>query len=321
MVLAVIVVNYRTPEFTLDCMRSLARQRDEFSDFKVFLVENGSKDESLKRLSSEISGAGWSSWTEILPQVENLGYARANNLAVHCALREFPTLEYVLLLNNDTVVHAGCLASMVRRMRVNPRIGALTCMVRNTDGSVQNVCRRFPRPDLATVRATGLPYALPRLFSWADTEDCRWNREGAAREVDWVGGAFMMLRASALRFAGAFDERFFFYGEDAELCFRLKKLGWIVFFDSAGSITHHGGASSDPTRCPEPRRIRWRWAARFRFQRICYGGLAEAWMRLVYTVFVALNLVVMAIKGKRGTSHWERTLFDLEVLLKERLPI
>ena len=114
MVLAVIVVNYRTPEFTLDCMRSLARQRDEFSDFKVFLVENGSKDESLKRLSSEISGAGWSSWTEILPQVENLGYARANNLAVHCALREFPTLESVLLLNNDTVVHAGCLASMVR---------------------------------------------------------------------------------------------------------------------------------------------------------------------------------------------------------------
>lgn len=321
MILAVIVVNYRTPEYTLDCIRSLAQQRQEFSDFKVFLVENGSNDESFHRLSSEILGAGWCSWTEILPQPENLGYARANNLAVRNALQTIPTLECVLLLNNDTVVHAGCLAAMVHRMRVNPRIGALSCMVRNTDGSVQNVCRRFPRPDLATVRATGLPHALPRLFSWADPEDCGWNREGAAREVDWIGGAFMMLRAAALRSAGAFDERFFFYGEDVELCFRLTKLGWKVFFDSAAGITHHGGASSDPTRCPEPSRIQWRWAARFTFQRICYGALAEAWMRLVYTVSVSLNLMVMAMKGRRGTSHWQRTLFDLRVLLKERLPI
>jgi GT2 family glycosyltransferase len=167
----------------------------------------------------------------------------------------------------------------------------------------------------------GLPYAMPRLFSWADTEDSGWNREGAVREVDWIGGAFMMLRVSALRSAGAFDERFFFYGEDAELCFRLKKLGWTVCFDAAGGITHHGGASSDSTRCPEPRRIQWRWAARFRFQRICYGVLAEVWMRFIYTVFVSLNLLALAIQGRRGTGHWERTVLDLRVLLKERLPI
>ncbi len=321
MVLAVIVVNYRTPEYTLACISSLAKQREEFSDFKVFLVENGSLDDSLQRLSFEIRAAGWSRWTEILAQTENLGFARANNLAVRRALLTIPTLECVLLLNNDTVVHDGCLAAMVRRMQANPRIGALSSMVRNVDGSVQNVCRRFPRPDLATIRAMGLPYALPRLFSWADPEDCSWNREGAVREVDWIGGAFMMLRASALRCAGGFDERFFFYGEDAELCFRLKKQGWAVFFDAAGAITHHGGASSDPTRCPDARRIRWRWAARFRFQRICYGVLAEAWLRFVYTVSVSLNLLAMAIKGRQGTSHWERTLFDLRILLKERLPI
>jgi N-acetylglucosaminyl-diphospho-decaprenol L-rhamnosyltransferase len=321
MVLAVIIVNYRTPEYTLACIRSLAAEREEFKEFQVFLVENGSKDGSLERLGAEIRGLGWSSWVELLPQTENLGYARANNLAVRRALEATPALEYVLLLNNDTVVHEGCFSAMISRMRSDPTIGALSCMVRNPDGSVQNVCRRFPRPDLATIRAMGLPYVFPSLFAWADPEDRGWNREGAVRKVDWIGGAFMMLRASALRRAGAFDERFFFYGEDAELCFRLKRMGWNVVFDSAGSITHHGGASSDAPRCPELRRIQWRWAARFRFQRICYGALAEVWMRGIYTVFVAFNLLAMAVKGRRGSSHWDRTLLDLRVLVKGRLVI
>lgn len=319
MIVSVVIVNFRTSEYTIECLRSLSVERKEFSEFAVFLVENGSEDGSLELLSAAIRKYGWREWVTLLPQHQNLGYARGNNVGIRMALEgSDPSghCEYVLLLNNDTVVHQGCISAAVRRMRSDPSIGALSCMVRNPDGSVQNVCRRFPRPDLATIRAIGLPYLLPRMFSWADPEDTSWGREGALRKVDWIGGAFMMLRASALRLVGDLDERFFFYGEDAELCFRLKRAGWDVVFDSEGTITHHGGASSDAPRCPEMRRIRWRWAARLRFQRVCYGALAEVWMRSLHTVFVALNLFVMAISGRRGSIGWDRTLLDLRVLMK-----
>lgn len=319
MVLAVVIVNFRTSEYTVECLRSLSFERNEFFDFEVFLVENGSADGSLEILSDAIRKNSWCEWVKLLPQAQNIGYARGNNVGIRMALdggAGSSPAQYVLLLNNDTVVHQGCLSATIRRMRSDPSIGALSCMVRNPDGSVQNVCRRFPRPDLATIRAIGLPYLFPRVFRWADPEDTGWAREGALRRVDWIGGAFMLLRASALRAVGHLDERFFFYGEDAELCFRLKRAGWGVVFDSAGTITHHGGASSDAPRCPEIKRIRWRWAARFRFQRVCYGVLAEGWMRLLHTVFVALNLVVMAISGRRGSSGWNRTLLDLRVLMK-----
>ena len=319
MVLAVVIVNFRTSEYTIACLQSLFGERKEFAEFEVFLVENGSKDGSLGSLTDAIRENGWEGWVNFLPQSENLGYARGNNVGIRRALeRRHDTghCEYVLLLNNDTVVHQGCLSATISRMRSDPSIGALSCMVRNSDGSVQNVCRRFPRPDLATIRAIGLPYLLPRTFGWADPEDTGWRREGALRKVDWIGGAFMLLRASALCVVGDLDERFFFYGEDAELCFRLKRAGWSVVFDSAGTITHHGGASSDAPRCPEVQRIRWRWAARLRFQRVCYGLPAEVWLRAVHTFFVALNLFVMAISGRRSSSGWDRTLLDLRVLMK-----
>lgn len=319
MVLAVVIVNFRTSDYTLECLRSLATERNEFSEFEVFLVENGSEDGSLELLRAAIRQYDWSKWVNLLPQSRNLGYARGNNVGIRMALgggAEGRPCEYVLLLNNDTLVHPGCISAVISRMRLDSKIGALSCMVRNSDGSVQNVCRRFPRPDLATIRAIGLPYMLPRMFGWADPEDIGWAREGALRKVDWIGGAFMMLRASALRLVGHLDERFFFYGEDAELCFRLRRAGWDVVFDAEGTITHHGGASSDTPRCPEMRRIRWRWAARLRFQRVCYGALAEVWMRSIHTLFVALNLLVMAIRGRRGSSGWDRTLQDLHILMK-----
>lgn len=319
MVLAVVIVNFRTSEYTIECLRSLSRERTEFAGFEVFLVENGSEDGSLGALTNAIRENGWDSWVNLLPQSENLGYARGNNVGIRRALERrhhSRPCEYVLLLNNDTVVHQGCLSATISRMRLDPSIGALSCMVRNSDGSVQNVCRRFPRPDLATIRAIGLPYLLPRTFGWADPEDTGWRREGALRKVDWIGGAFMMLRASALSEVGNLDERFFFYGEDAELCFRLKRAGWCVVFDSAGTITHYGGASSDAPRCPEVQRIRWRWAARLRFQRVCYGLLAAVWIRAVHTFSVAVNLFVMAISGRRSSSGWDRTMLDLRVLMK-----
>ena len=315
MSLTVIIVNYRTPQLCVECLGSLVQERAEVPHLRVLLVDNDSRDDSVAVIAHAIAVHGWGDWIEILPQKQNLGFAGGNNVAIGLALASNNAPEFLLLLNSDTIVHAGCLRESVARMQSDERIGALSCMVRNGDGSVQNVCRKFASPLRETCRALGLPYLFPRFFNWADLEDLGWSRQNMAREVEWIGGAFMLLRASAIRKLGGLDENFFFYGEDIELCHRLRRAGWRVFFDPAGKITHLGGGSSDGTRLGAVRRLELVWKARLQVQRRCYGNLSALWIRALYLGSVTLNLLMMAVKGRRGSEAWVRTLKNLRVLV------
>lgn len=313
--LAIIIINFRTPQYTIDCLASLVPERADIPGLRVFLVENASGDDSADRIAAAITKYHWHSWVEFLPQKKNLGFAGGNNVAIRKILAEPNPPEFVLLLNSDTIVHRGCLKKTIERMRREPDIGNLSCMLRNRDGSVQNVCRKFARPDRETVRALGLPYMMPRLFRSADLEDLDWNRETTARDVEWIGGAFMLLRTEVLEKIGGLDETFFFYGEDTEFCHRIWQNGWRIYFDPAGEITHFGGGSSDPTRLADRRKVILTWIARFRVQEKCYGKLAAIWIRALYTISVSLNLFVMLLTGRKGSVDWQRTATNISVLL------
>jgi GT2 family glycosyltransferase len=202
-------------------------------------------------------------------------------------LAEKDVPKYLLLLNSDTIVHPGCLEASVKAFEKEPQTGALSCMLRNADGSVQNVCRQLPSPLRMTLHFLGLPWTMPRLFGWADLEDPGWNREKESRDVGWVGGAFLLVRSDLVEKIGGLDEDFFFYGEDIEFCHRIKRNGYRVRFDPSGEITHLGGASSDSSRLLDERKVRLEWQARLLVQRKCYGRLAESWMR-------RLNLAILA---------------------------
>ena len=131
-------------------------------------------------------------------------------------------------------------------------IGTMSCLVKNADGSPQNVSRTFPTPLREFIRCFGLPWSFPRLFGWADTDDLTWDRETECRDVDWLGGAFLMIRGDLIRQIGLLDEDFFFYGEDIEFAHRVRKAGYRRFYQATpGSITHLGGGSS--SSCPKPR--------------------------------------------------------------------
>lgn len=299
--LAIIIINYRTPAYTVDCLATLAPEVAAWPGARVLLIDNASGDDSLPRIREAIARNGWDGWVEVIASGKNLGFAGGNNECIRRALADPAPPDWLLLLNSDTLVHPGCLAAARTFMDARPQAGLLSCMLRNRDGSVQNVCRKFPRPDREIARALGLPYFLPRAFGWADMEDPGWNRETTTRTVDWVGGAFMFLRAQAVREAGLMDESFFFYGEDIEFCHRFWRRGWQVWFDPAGSITHFGGGSSDPTRLVDRRRDVLYWYARFHVQRRCYGRWAAAGTRLAYIAAFAARAGWLAVRGKRGT--------------------
>lgn len=308
MELLVIILNYRTPDLTIQCLRSLAPEIPTIPGTRAVVVDNCSGDGSFERISEAIRAHGWDGWATAKLSERNGGFAYGNNRGWDDG-RE---ARYVLLLNSDTVVHSGCLAYCRKVMEAEPAVGVMSCLVLNADGSVQNVTRRVPSPLNQLVCALGLPWKLPALFGWANTEDLGWDRRATKRDVGWVGGAFMFIRGEMLRKIGLLDEDFFFYGEDIEFCHRVRRSGWRVHYDPGATITHLGGASSDPTRMPQAKRNSQRWAARYLVQRKCHGAWAALAVRTIDMMGYGLRLGVMRALQMQGKQRYAelRGAFD-----------
>lgn len=299
--LAIVILNFRTARVTLDCLESLHRCLGEVEGgARVILVDNGSGDGSAEALRAEISLRCWQSWVDLIAEEGNWGFAGGNNIGLgHLRQSE----EWVLLLNSDTIAYPGVLRHCLAVMKGDPMVGVMTCRLDQADGSPQVTARRMPTPLRMTAQVLGLPWSMPRWFGWADLEDLGWDRrEGRLREVEWVGGAFMLVRREVLDQVGGLDAGFFFYGEDAEFCHRVRRAGggfWRIMYDGRVGITHLGGGSSDPERLAKRARDRLSWEARYLLQRRCYGRLAEWYLRGVDLTVYALRTIKLRLTPSR----------------------
>ncbi len=322
----VVIVNFRTPKLTVQCLRSVAAQRGRTKGIRVVVVENGSGDSSAAEIGGAIEREGWGGWCELLVSERNLGFAGGNNLGIRWAWKRDAAAGrdragYVLLLNSDTIVHEGCLARCLDLMGREERIGAMSCKLLNGDGSLQVVSRKFMSPLRLMLGATGLPWKLPRMFGWAQTEYRGWDMERDAGDAEWIGGAFMLLRTSVLEKVGLLDDDFFFYGEDAELCFRIRLAGWRVRYDPSSTTTHLGGSSSDPTRMVSEAKSKAMWRARYLFVRKCYGRAAMWLVRTVDAGAVSMRRAAMAVVGRGGTTRAEQLRITQRVVLGRLGPL
>ena len=239
--LAIAIVNFRTPDLTIACLRSLAGEIASLPGARVVVVDNGSGDDSVERIGAAIQAGGWAGWASLVATGWNGGFAFGTNRGIEAV----PDADHYLLLNSDTVVGLGALQASLQVLRASPDVGAMSCLVESEDGSVQNVARLFPSPLRRVVGAIGLPWWMPRLFGWANLEDLGWDRRGPARDVEWLGGAFLLVRGDVVRAVGGLDEDFFFYGEDIEFCHRIRSAGYRLRYDPSVSVTHLGGKSSE----------------------------------------------------------------------------
>jgi GT2 family glycosyltransferase len=296
-----VIVNYRSPAVTVDCLRSLAPEIPTVPGARVYVVENGSGDDSAQHLAGAIRDNGWSDWATLVRLDRNYGFGGGNNRGIERARQLSGEPQYWLLLNSDTLVHVGCLRYCYDLMQREPTIGLMSCLVLNRDGTWQNVTRGFPTPLSQVVCAAGLPWLLPRVFGWANASEVPERIGRTRRDVDWIGGAFMFIRGQAMAQLGAFDEDFFFYGEDVELCFRYHRAGWRVRFDPGASITHLGGGSSDAAILPSRDRSTYQWQARYLVQRKCYGAAAAHALRAVDLAAHSARYVVKSLTGRRHT--------------------
>jgi GT2 family glycosyltransferase len=230
--LSVVIVNYNTAEFLRTCLRRLQPELAG-SDAEVFVVDNGSRDGSAAMVRREFPAV------TLLEPGENVGFARANNRALRMARG-----RQVLLLNPDTEVAAGSLRALERALDSLPDAVAVGPKIVRPDGRLDLACRRsFPSPGVALARLLGLSRLFPRSRRMA-----RYNRTyedpDQPGEIDAGTAAAMAFRRDALQAVGFFDEDFFMYGEDLDLCYRLRARGGRIYYVPSAVVLHHKGEAS-----------------------------------------------------------------------------
>ncbi|MGV3707478.1 MAG: glycosyltransferase family 2 protein [Gemmatimonas sp.] len=228
----IIIVNWKVRELLRACLQSVyEQQRGNETDYEVIVVDNASDDGSVEMVQAEFPRV------RMMANSHNIGFGRANNQAYREARG-----RHIVLLNPDTVVLDGAIDQMVEYLERHPDVGALGCRLLNSDGTYQRwTAGAFP----TLGRTARHAFFLDLLFRGNEnTRSLYLNKDvGVDLDVDWVSGACMALRREALGRSAIFDEAFFMYGEDAELCERIHRGGWRVVYSPSMTVVHHHGKS------------------------------------------------------------------------------
>lgn len=230
--LSVVIVNYNTVKFLRGCLRKLQPELAGRAS-EVFVVDNGSGDGSAAMVRHEFPAV------TLLETGENLGFARANNRALRLARG-----RHVLLLNPDTEVTPGSVAGLEAALDTLPDAVGVGPKIVRPDGRLDLACRRsFPSPGVALARLLGFSRVFPRNRRLA-----RYNRTyedpDQPGEIDAGTAAAMAFQRDALEALGFFDEDFFMYGEDLDLCYRLRARGGRIYYVPSAVVLHYKGEAS-----------------------------------------------------------------------------
>jgi N-acetylglucosaminyl-diphospho-decaprenol L-rhamnosyltransferase len=243
--LGIVIVNYKTCDLLRDCLQSIYESRGDFS-YQVCVVDNCSQDGSCAMVEKEFPQV------RLIESEVNGGYAYANNLGLRAlgfthTSDEKPsesTPRYALLLNPDTLLSPSALQEMLDFVEKHPEAGVAGPRLVLADGSLDPACRRsFPSPEVSFYRMVGLSKLFPRSKRFGRYNLTYLDPDEVA-EVDSVVGAFMLVRAEALKQVGLLDESFFMYGEDLDWAYRIKKVGWKVYYNPEVTVLHYKRAAS-----------------------------------------------------------------------------
>lgn len=196
------------------------------------MVDNASVDGSAEMVEEEYPEV------TLIRAGENIGFARANNLAMQCA-----TGSMFALVNSDVIVHPGCFDALATFLDGNNAVGLVGPRVIGGDGNLQRTRRHLPTVWNTVCRVLAIDQVFPdwQMFSGFDMPHRNHDKCG---EAEMLSGCFFVARKKAVNEVGGLDERFFFYGEDIDWCKRFGDAGWKLFFVPEATATHFGGASS-----------------------------------------------------------------------------
>ncbi|MGI8584707.1 MAG: glycosyltransferase family 2 protein [Chitinophagaceae bacterium] len=232
--LSIIIINYKSAHHVLACIESIYRQTQKYS-FEIIVVDNDSEDDSEAKIRSAFPNIIW------LQSGYNAGFARANNSGIRAS-----TGEYILVLNADTIILDNALDKTIDQFKTKTDAVACGVQLLNPDNTHQISGAYFKKGGLNVLLP--LPY-LGRFIRYLGykmkTKIPSIKSVTAEQQVDWIVGAFIMVKKGVLERTGLFDEDFFMYSEEIEWCSRLRKHGTLYLFEAPKVIHIGGGTSGD----------------------------------------------------------------------------
>lgn len=226
-----IVVTYNSADEIRECLDSILSQ-ELSAELEIIVVDNDSKDETAEIVRTEYADVA------LIDHGINAGFASANNIAYEKA-----TGDFIVLVNPDSKLNETAISASIRYMENNPKCGLCGGLLVDEDGHPHPSARKFPTALNKLITMSGLAerFSNSKFFG---AGDFRWFDHKTPLRVDWVPGAFTNIRRSMIEEIGFFDERFFLYYEETDLCLRAYRNGWTTDFIPDCIIEHEGGASS-----------------------------------------------------------------------------
>jgi GT2 family glycosyltransferase len=271
--ISIIIVSWNTARLLENCLASILTNPPR-SSFEIWVVDNASTDASPQMVREKFPQV------HLIENRENVGFARANNQAIQQC-----TGNYILLLNPDTLITSGALQTLADFLDEHPQTGAVGPRILNPDGSLQ--ISSHPRPTLS--RELWRLFHLDALLPYAEYLQTKWQTN-EAQEVDILMGACLLLRKEVLDQVGLLDEDYFMYSEEVDLCYRIQRAGWRLFWVPQAEVVHFGGQSTQ--QVPTEMFLNL-YHSKIKYFRKHYGWTAAQIYKLILRL-AALSRIILA---------------------------
>jgi GT2 family glycosyltransferase len=293
----VVIVNYRTPSLTIDCLQSLAPEIARHPGTQVIVTDNKSPDDSVQQIGAAIDRLGYGAWCRFAPLPENGGFAYGNNEAIKLAMQngKLP-FDAVWLLNPDTLVLENALGALIEFVQTHPHVGIAGGRAENRDGSVRRSSFRFHTAlgELEGALQFGLASKALAKYRVAP------GIPDKAERVEWVSGASMMIRRAVIEKIGLLDAGYFMYYEETDYCLRAARAGFECWYVPQSRIIHLVGQSSGVTGAKRgaKRRPKYWFDSRARYFRNNFGRVRTHGANIAWMSAYPLGRLWQMVRGK-----------------------
>ena len=239
--LLTVVLNYKTPDMTMQAVESALREMQGI-DGHLIVVDNDSQDGSFEHMQAEVKRRGWDEKrrVSVTQSGHNGGFGAGNNFGILAGLYVYPATEYIYILNSDAFPDNGSIHALISALKSNPEIGFAGSYIHGPDGEPHATAFRYPGI-LSELEGAARFGPISKLLS---KYIISLPIPKSTQKVDWLAGASMMMRRDVLQKIGLFDENYFLYFEETDLCRRATKAGYPVLYVRESEVTHIGSVST-----------------------------------------------------------------------------
>lgn len=276
---SVIIVSFNVKGLLNQCLHSLLHHDQEIS-LEIIIIDNNSTDGTSQMISEEFIEVRNISY---IRNHKNLGFAKANNQAI-----KYCKGDYILFLNPDTIVKERTIRSLVEYLESHPDVGIVSPKIFSPQGKLCLSCGKKLNIYSTLIELSGLYKFLPSL---GKHRFANWDYD-QTKDVDWVSGVCFLTRKSVLEKVRGFDEVFFMYAEDVDLCLRVKDVGYRVVFNPNAEIIHYGGQSRQRLIVKS---LEANYKARIYYIHKYYGSLQAKILKLFLIILSVIKIMVAII--------------------------